>query len=320
VVIQYLPYQQIDKQKWDACIEHADNGLIYGYCSYLDAMSLHWDALIWNDYEAVMPLTWNKKYGIHYLYQPWFTACLGIFGRNISAGIVNNFLHAVPPKFKFWDIYLNYRNYFELEDYKLYQRMNYVLPLNDGYENLYNRFRDNIKRNIKKASQLKCVVKRAIDIDEVIALAQEQAKKFSSVTDKDYKRFKKLFHYLHGLQKAVTYGVYAPGNQLVASCALFFSHNRAYYILAGNHPNGKTIGASHALINAFIKDHAGQNLLLDFEGSDIKSLAFFYSSFGAKEEKYAGLRLNRLPKILRLFAPLPPEGGSEALKPREYLL
>ena len=27
-----------------------------------------------------------------------------------------------------------------------------------------------------------------------------------------------------------------------ASCVLFFSHNRAYYILAGNHPNGKPLG------------------------------------------------------------------------------
>ena len=89
-------------------------------------------ALIWNDYEAVMPLTWKKKYGIHYLYQPYFTACLGVFGKNISAAIVNNFLDAVPPGFKYWDIYLNHGNYFEQANYKLYERMNYVLPLNDS--------------------------------------------------------------------------------------------------------------------------------------------------------------------------------------------
>ena len=43
------------------------------------------------------------------------------------------------------------------------------------------------------------------------------------------------------------------------------------------------------------------NLVLDFEGSDIKNLAFFYSSFGAREEKYPGIFINRLPKILQLF-------------------
>ncbi|HSQ44739.1 MAG TPA: hypothetical protein VLM16_07060, partial [Ginsengibacter sp.] len=81
--ISYLPQANIDKQKWDRCIDAAPNGLIYAYSFYLDAMSKNWDALILNDYEIVMPLTWNKKYGVYYLYQPFFTKALGIFG-NIS--------------------------------------------------------------------------------------------------------------------------------------------------------------------------------------------------------------------------------------------
>ena len=49
----------------------------------------------------------------------------------------------------------------------------------------------------------------------------------------------------------------------------------------------------------FIKDHAGQQRVLDFEGSDVRSLAFFYSSFGAVEEKYAAIKWNRMPWWLR---------------------
>jgi hypothetical protein len=67
----------------------------------------------------------------------------------------------------------------------------------------------------------------------------------------------------------------------------------------GNHPNGRTLGASHALIDAFIQDHAQQDMVLDFEGSDIRNLAFFYSSFGAVAELYPAFRLNRLPFWLR---------------------
>ena len=90
-------------------------------------------------------------------------------------------------------------------------------------------------------------------------------------------------------------------NRLLASCIFFFSHNRAYYILVGNHPDGRTLGASHALIDAFIKDYAGSEMILDFEGSDIRNLAFFYSGFGAKEEIYPALKINRLPWYVRLF-------------------
>ena len=299
--IQYVTYSQIDKKKWDHCITTADNGLLYAHSFYLDTMASHWDALVMGDYECVMPLTWNKKYAIYYLYQPAFTAHLGVFGKNITADVVNNFLTNIPGKFKYWDIYLNYANHFQLKDFELYQRMNYVLSLNDTYETIYKNYRDNIKRNIKKSIQLNCVFKKDFPVEDVISIAKEQLKTISAVNDTDLDRFQKLYTLLHEKGMAITYGVYASSNELVSSCVFFMDEKRAYYILVGNHPNGKTIGASHALIDAFIKDHAGQNLLLDFEGSDIRNLAFFYSSFGASEEKYVGIKMNRLPRLLQLF-------------------
>ncbi len=299
VEINYLTYQQINKTKWDACINKAENGLIYGYSFYLDAMAQHWDALVLNDYEAVMPLTWNKKYSIHYLYQPPFTACLGVFGNALTAQTVNEFLQAIPPKFKYWDIYFNPGNLFKLKDFALYQRMNYVLSLNNNYENLYSAYRENIQRNIKKSGQFQLSINKNIPVADVIKLAKEQSNSFSSIVTDDFNRFEKLFQLLYSKQKATTYGVYTKEGQLIASAVFFFSHSRAYYIMVGNHPNGKTLGASHALINAFIKDHAGDDIILDFEGSDIPSLAFFYSSFGAVEEKYSAVRLNRLPAPIK---------------------
>ncbi len=299
VGISYLTYQQIDKQKWDACIDKAPNGLIYGYSFYLDAMARHWDALVLNDYEAVMPLTWNRKYGIHYLYQPAFTACLGVFGRSVTATTVNDFLSAIPAKFKYWDIYFNPGNLFSSHEFTLYQRMNYVLDLDKSYDALHAAYRDNIKRNIKKSEQYQLTVNKNITIASAITLAREQAAAFSNMTETDFSNFEQLFQLQYSNNKATAYGVYTNQQELVAAAVFFFSHNRAYYILVGNHPNGKTLGASHALINAFIKDHAGEKLLLDFEGSDISSLAFFYSSFGAVEERYSAVKLNRLPAYLK---------------------
>lgn len=258
-------------------------------------MSIQWDALVAGDYEYVMPLTYNKKYGIHYLFQPAFTACLGVFGNSIDAGILESFLRSIPAKFRYWDIYLNPGNLLPVNGFSLYERMNYVLPLNGSYETIFNGFRDNIKRNIKRAEQSGTEVSRDIDIEEVILLSREQSASFSPYTEADYEHFAALYHELKKDKRAITYGIRSSGNKLLASAAFLFSNNRAYYILVGNHPDGKTIGASHALINAFIKDHAEKDLLLDFEGSDVPSLAFFYSSFGAREEKYPGLKVNRLP-------------------------
>ena len=107
--------------------------------------------------------------------------------------------------------------------------------------------------------------------------------------------FKKLYDFLLIRQQAISYGIFNSKNELLTSCVYFFSHNRAYYILVGNHPDGKTLGAGHYLIDRFIADYSDRELLLDFEGSDIRNLAFFYSSFGASLETYPALRINRLP-------------------------
>jgi hypothetical protein len=170
------------------------------------------------------------------------------------------------------------------------------LPLNKSYESLCKNYRENIKRNIKKSIQYGCYTKTNIDIDDIIKLAEQQP---NAASEDDFKKFKKLYYLLKERSLVKTYGVFFNKDELLASCAFAFSHNRAYYILVGNHPNGRTLGASHALIDAFVKDHAGQNLLLDFEGSIIRNLAFFYSSFGAKEEKYSSIKLNRLPWYIK---------------------
>ena len=297
--IQHLTNQQVDKSKWDDCIEKAGNGLIYSFSFYLDHLAKNWEALVLNDYEAVMPLTWNKKYGIHYLYQPFLTAQLGLFGNKINAELLESFLKAIPAKFKYWDIYFNHQNVLPLKDLDLYQRTNHVLGLNKSYDQLYSNYRENIQRNIKKALQAGCTVQKDFDAEKVIELAVAQMKSHTTESKENIDRFRKLYQYLHKKQMATTYGIVSPQNELLSSCVFFFSHHRAYYILVGNHPDGKTIGASHALIDAFIKDNAGKKLLLDFEGSDIPNLAFFYSSFGAIEEKFAGIKLNRLPFYLK---------------------
>lgn len=296
--IQYFTNRTIDKVKWDDCINKADNGLIYAYSFYLDIMAKHWDALVLNDYEAVMPLTWNCKYGINYLYQPFLASQLGVFGNNITEKMVGNFIEVIPPSYRFIEISLNSKNVFGVPSGFSIHRSNYVLNLNKPYNILQQHYRENIRRNIKKAKQLGCTVKKNFDVEEVIILAMQQMKTQNNESADNISRFRRLYQVLQEKGMAATYGI-KLNNELLASCVFFFSHNRAYYILVGNHPNGKTIGASHFLIDAFIKGYAEKDILLDFEGSDISSLAFFYSSFGAAQEVYPSIKINRLPFYLR---------------------
>ena len=298
--IQYISNQHIDKEKWDQCIAQSPNGLIYAYSWYLDAMAEQWDALVLNDYETVMPLTWNKKYGIFYLYQPYFCASLGIFSKQpVTESIVENFLQAIPKKFKYWDFYLNQSNLFHIPGFSFTERINYVLPLQKSYSEIFTSYRNNLKRNIKKAQDSSLQVKNNVPVDDIIQLAQQTMGRISAIEQSHFIRFKKVIEAAANNQKAETTGIYSATNELLASAVFLFSNQRWYYILVGNHPNGKTLGASHYLIDRFIHSHAGENALLDFEGSDIRNLAFFYSSYGATTETYPAIRMNRLPVYLK---------------------
>ena len=135
-MIRFLKYNEIDKKKWDRSVDESVNNLIYAYSWYLDIVSPGWCALIENDYESLMPLTGNKKYGIDYLFPPYFTQQLGVFSRTtLSKEKVENFLKAIPSHYKFIESSLNTHNTFELSnEFKIKKNINIELGLDSSYE------------------------------------------------------------------------------------------------------------------------------------------------------------------------------------------
>ncbi|MDF2384137.1 GNAT family N-acetyltransferase [Nostoc ellipsosporum NOK] len=293
-LIRYIRRADINTLKWDECLDKCPAGLLYARSYYLDRMAPQWDGLVYGDYEAVMPLTWNKKYGIHYLYQPAFTPMLGVFA--LSPVPVKEFIDAIPSQFKLTEISLNSSNDLRGNNVPGIMRKNYLLDLSLSADEIKKNYRESHRRNLKKAVQLGCEVKREVPLQDIIALSKLSA---APAKDEDYNRFTQLFELLHSKTQAETLGVLGPKQQLLASAVFFRDNKRAYYILVGNDPAGKTVGASHLLIDHFITTNAGQPLLLDFEGSDIKSLAFFYEGFGAQPEWYPAIRINKLPFYLK---------------------
>lgn len=295
--IYYLTNREINKTLWDKTIDNAENGLIYAYSAYLDAMCTNWDALILYNYEAVMPLPYRTKYGISYLYQPAFIAQLGLFGNNLSPNLLESFLQFIPTKFKYLDFPLNYNNVFAVK-FPLFLRMNYILDLNRDYEEIYKNYTQNLKLVLKKGAKFNDNIKTKIPVEEIISISKKQLTN-TSITEQDYTSFKKLFHLFNKTGNAKTYGFLSNDGKLLASAIFLFSHKRAYYVLAGNDLEGRKVNASSYVIDAFIKDHSRKHIILDFEGSDIPGIAFFFRNFGASEEKYTAIKMNRLPWFLK---------------------
>jgi len=112
VNIEYIQYRNINFHKWDECVSRSLNGLVYAYSWYLDIVAGEWDALVADDYSIIFPLVKGSKYGIPYLYQPYFTQQLGVFSPiKVDSQTTKLFTDSIPAKFKYRIINFNSFNH-----------------------------------------------------------------------------------------------------------------------------------------------------------------------------------------------------------------
>ena len=107
-MIKLLRHNEINKVRWDECVKKSFNGNVYALSWYLDIVHRNWDALVENDYERVMPLTSSKKFGLSYMFQPFFVQQLGVFSSTqLSQETVDNFIKAIPEEYRLIQYRLN---------------------------------------------------------------------------------------------------------------------------------------------------------------------------------------------------------------------
>jgi len=301
--IRYLKHNEIDKVKWDACIDKAYNGLIYAYSWYLDIVSENWEALTDDDYSIVFPLTARSKLNIHYLYPPFFTQQLGIFAINpLHEDITLEFINAIPPKYRFVEINLNKFNNVDKGNFRFFTNTTFELDLIHDYQQLYDNFSNNTRRNIKKSTLYNVRIVKNIPPENIITLFRKnKGREVKTLKKKDYKTLLRLINELIKRKKAEVWSAYNTKDKLCAGVFFIQSHNKAIFLFSGRNAIARENAAMTHIINRFIYENAGKNLVLDFAGSNNRSLARFYKGFGSKECKYQLLKINKLPWYYRVF-------------------
>ncbi|MEP6712100.1 MAG: hypothetical protein ABJA37_06790 [Ferruginibacter sp.] len=304
--MEYIPYKNIDKNKWDTCIKNAINGLIYAQSFYLDNIAENWDALVLNDYEAIMPLTWKKKWGIKYLYQPSFIQQGGVFSKEkISPKTLQLFIEAAYAKFGFAEFTLNYLNK-PGEDKMLGEilmRNNFIRQLGSGYENIFNSYSPYIKQHLTRLFKFSMQYRHYDNYKEVITLYKKlYHERMPSVYDKDFVQLEKICKALQQNNRLIIRNIYAiDGEELLAAAVILKDDKRLYNIVSCIMPRGKKLLANYFLYDELIKEFADENIILDFEGSDIEGVAYFYNKFSESNQQYPFIKFNRLPLPFKLF-------------------
>lgn len=301
-MIKHLKHNEIDKPLWDDRIAVSTCETIYPYSWYLDTVCPGWEALISPNYRAVMPLTPRKKFGIPYLFQPHFTQQLGVFSRNnLTVAEIKQFLQSIPESYRYIDIALNENNYFKNEILSFTENRNFILSLDRGYDKLIGCFSENTLRNIKKAKKNKIIIRKSDAIvSELIRMFKKgRGASLKHLGNEYYDTLKNVIEKCTEKKQCSVLGAYSKDNKLIAGAVFVFSASRAIFLFSTCIPEALNTGAMHYIIDYFIREHARESLVLDFEGSNNKGIARLYRSFGSEEKHYFNFKRNRLPLPLR---------------------
>lgn len=283
--------------RWDLAIEKSYNGLVYGYSFFLNTMAgRQWDALVLGNYEAVFPLVWKQKFGIRYLYQPYFCQQLGLFSKTrINDALMHAFMDAIPTRFRYINIHLNYENTYLHPNIRFINRSSYCIDLNKPYTELYDNYNADAKKNLAKAMLQGYVYSSVNDC----SLAADCFFSAYGTHYPDVPELKQQISLCANAALAAGRGfnraVYGNNGELWCAGFFFMSNNRIHYAMAAPTAEGKTFGATHILIDEVLKEFSGRQMEFDFEGSDIRSVAFFYAKFGSVLKHYQQIISNRLP-------------------------
>jgi hypothetical protein len=291
-MIQYIKRKDLEVAKYDACIENSIQIRVYAFSWYLDIVADHWDVLVLDDYEAVMPIPWKQKYFIKYVTQPFFCQQLGVFSKEIlTEDLQEKMMKKIPKKIIKISLNFNADNHFTV---KMIKKKNYILKIENTYLINYERFNKNRKRVLKK-TQKKTLYIREMEFSSLLKLAKENYS-YLPYQDLDYKKIEILSEKIKKNKCGFIFGVFKD-EKLLGGVFFLKDNFRITYLFSVMNKEGKELNAITYLISEIIKNFVGKGYIFDFEGSMDVGISNFFKSFGAVNENYYQYKTDAFKRI-----------------------
>ncbi|WP_263079615.1 GNAT family N-acetyltransferase [Endozoicomonas sp. Mp262] len=294
---------------------------IFSQAWWLDAVAeKQWDVVIISkngQIEATLPYTLRKKYGFNILSQPQLTQNLGPWIRSTNIkytkqlarekALMNALICQLPDYASFsqnWSPNITNWLPFYWKGFEQTTRYTYRLKNIDELDLIWQSFRENIRRDIRKAEKREGLIVRSdacvtdfLKLNEKVFLRQGKSlpytRAFVERIDKaaSQKQARKIFiaEDSQGRQHA---GVY-----------IIWDSNSAYYLMGGGDPELRNSGATSLCMWEAIKYSSKVTECFDFEGSMIEEVERFFRAFGATQTPYNHVSHtpSRLAKTLKFI-------------------
>lgn len=272
----------LDIEKYSKSLQASKNYRIYAEFWYLDILTDgKWECWVYGDYEVIMPIPLQYKFGIKFVLQPIFCQQLGVFYTNeISQELFCLFEKKLHR-------YLVRAYHFNEENTETYQpkgekRVNQVLDLNQPYEDIYKGYRKDRRKNIEKIKKEDFHLITEVNIESFLQLTFNNYQNLEHI----YRSKGEFFELLKKRNCLIQYTV-RQENHITNHRLFLVSKNRIFVIASARNKeylSGKDF--SSYLIDHVIELYAGQKFFLDFDGSNVDSIANFNNGFGVTKKYY----------------------------------
>jgi len=279
--LRKIKRKDLDLDKYTKAINDALNYRIYAEYWYLDILTGEkWECWIYGDYEVVMPIPLQYKFGIKFVLQPVYCQQLGVF---YSEEIPDELFKEFEKKLHKYRVRAYHFNEENTERYQPEgeKRVNYILDLNRPYEEIYNNYKKDRKRNIRNSAPQEFILKKEQNLDNYFELLkQNYPGLYQKFIYKNEKRLKQLLNKCN----IIPYIIEIGGE--ISNYRIFLvSKNRIFLIGSARNKKIKVDFSSY-MIDIVIQEFSHTKHYLDFEGSTIKGVATFNESFGAEKKFY----------------------------------
>jgi len=292
--VQIINHKELDKVIWDKKIGASDSPSFFMLSWVLDILHPNWDALVYLNYEAFMPIPKAQKYGLTYVFQPKFMRSLSIFNEN------EDHRSAIIAFFSKTYSLVNVNLDFELKESNsngVFQK----LSIPSSCELLQNAYSKNALRVISKLD-VEIEYKLFYDAGTFIEFFKK-IKNIKSLKSNSYSKLHQLINETLKRENGKLIAAFYKGEMI--ACGFFIFFQKQVYFLKGTvNKLGREKGAFYGLIDYVLQSLIGRFEHFDFVGSNDKGVAGFYKKFGAQDFHYSILKYNTIKTPIKQLANL----------------
>lgn len=269
---------------------------------WLDATAgeQHWDVITVAKHGRIMatlPYYTERRLGLILLTQPALTQTLGPWLLPDDAGAVSQqreLMQALVERLPPFDHYAQNWHYSQSGCLPLFwpgfrqtTRYTYTLPDLSDLQSLWSDLQENIRREIRKASnRFKIRIRDDLGVSEFLALSRLTFARQGMSAPNSESLVERLDSACRARNACKIFIAEDDQGRRHAGVYLIWDGNSAYYLMGGGNPELRNSGATSLCMWEAIRFSATVTRSFDFEGSMLEPVERFFRAFGAIQQPF----------------------------------